>query len=256
MTLEQHQTVEATESQAHYSPEEAGEILRIAAHLQDNKITAEQLRAIAREAGVSDENLERAIQQFEESRRVETRRKQQIAARRKFWLKTLAWALALVGIMSAWLLGILSLSMHTVKTLTHYAPTRDILDSSKDILDSSNGCVVYRISGDNDIIIRRADGTELVVPHFQAVQYASISPSGAHVALYDCITEEVWVVNVNSGVFKKAVPTGQASASGMTHGYGLHDYPLAGWRPAEGRDVLRIRLKDGRVMEIDDFPVR
>ena len=249
MTLEQHQTVEATESQAHYSPEEAGEILRIAAHLQDNKITAEQLRAIAREAGVSDENLERAIQQFEESRRVETRRKQQIAARRKFWLKTLAWALALVGIMSAGLLGILSLSVSAVKTITHHAPTRDILDSS-------NGCVVYRISGDNDIIIRRADGTELVVPHFQAVWYASISPSGEHVALYDSITEEVWVVNVNSGAFKKAVPTGQASASGMTHGYELHDRPLVGWRPAEGRDVLRIRLKDGRVVEIDDFPVR
>jgi hypothetical protein len=56
--------VQATASQAHYSPEEAGEILRIAAHLQDNTITAEQLRAIAREAGVSDENLERAIQQY------------------------------------------------------------------------------------------------------------------------------------------------------------------------------------------------
>jgi hypothetical protein len=249
MTLEQHQTVEATESQAHYSPEEAGEILRIAAHLQDNTITAEQLRAIAREAGVSDENLERAIQQFEESRRVETRRKHRAAARRKFWLKTLAWTLALVAIMSAGLLGILSLSVSAVKTITHHAP-------AKRILDSSNGCVVYQTLEDNDIIIRRADGTELVVPHFQAVRYASISPSGEHVALYDYITEEVWVVNVNSGAFKKAVPTGQASASGMTHGYELHDYPLVGWRPAEGRDVLRIQLKDGRVVEIDDFPVR
>jgi transposase-like protein len=65
MIQEQHR---ATEPQAHYSPEEAGEILRIAAHLQDNTITAEQLRAIAREAGVSDENLERAIQQYEQSR--------------------------------------------------------------------------------------------------------------------------------------------------------------------------------------------
>ena len=239
MTLEQHQTVEATESQAHYSPEEAGEILRIAAHLQDNKITAEQLRAIAREAGVSDENLERAIQQFEESRRVETRRKQQIAARRKFWLKTLAWALALVAIMSAGLLGILSLSVSAVKTITHHAP-------AKRILDSSNGCVVYQTLEDNDIIIRRADGTELVVPHFQTVLAASISPSGGHVALYDYTTEEVWVVNVNSGVFKQAAP----------NGYELDVDPLVGWYPAEGRDVLRVRLKDGRVVEIDDFPVR
>ena len=247
--LKQDYATETPPSQAHYSPEEAGEILRIAAHLQDNTITAEQLRAIAREAGVSDENLERAIQQFEESRRVETRRKHRAAARRKFWLKTLAWTLALVAIMSAGLLGILSLSVSAVKTITHHAP-------AKRILDSSNGCVVYQTLEDNDIIIRRADGTELVVPHFQAVRYASISPSGEHVALYDYITEEVWVVNVNSGAFKKAVPTGQASASGMTHGYELHDYPLVGWRPAEGRDVLRIQLKDGRVVEIDDFPVR
>jgi hypothetical protein len=244
--LEQGQV---TESQVRYSAAEVGEILRLAANLQEDAFSVEQLRAVAREAGVSDESLERAIQQFEESRRVETRRKHRAAARRKFWLKTLAWTLALVAIMSAGLLGILSLSVSAVKTITHHAP-------AKRILDSSNGCVVYQTLEDNDIIIRRADGTELVVPHFQAVRYASISPSGEHVALYDCITEEVWVVNVNSGAFKKAVPTGQASASGMTHGYELHDYPLVGWRPAEGRDVLRIQLKDGRVVEIDDFPVR
>ena len=234
--LEQGQV---TESQVRYSAAEVGEILRLAANLQEDAFSVEQLRAVAREAGVSDESLERAIQQFEESRRVETRRKQQIAARRKFWLKTLAWTLALVAIMSAGLLRIRSLSVSAVETITHHAP-------AERILDSSNGCVVYRISGDNDIIIRRADGTELVVPHFQAVWYASISPSGAHVALYDYITEEVWVVNVNSGAFKKAAP----------NGYELDVEPVVGWYPAEGRDVLRVRLKDGRVVEIDDFPVR
>ena len=75
--------VQATASQAHYSPEEAGEILRIAAHLQDNTITAEQLRAIAREAGVSDENLERAIQQYEQSRQAEAHKQQQRANRKR-----------------------------------------------------------------------------------------------------------------------------------------------------------------------------
>jgi hypothetical protein len=234
--LEQGQV---TESQVRYSAAEVGEILRLAANLQEDAFSVEQLRAVAREAGVSDESLERAIQQFEESRRVETRRKHRAAARRKFWLKTLAWTLALVAIMSAGLLGILSLSVSAVKTITHRAPTRDILDSS-------NGCVVYRTRGDNDIIIRRADGTELVVPHFQTVLDASISPSGGHVALYDYTTEEVWVVNVNSGVFKQAAP----------NGYELDVDPLVGWYPAEGRDVLRVRLKDGRVVEIDDFPVR
>ena len=234
--LEQGQV---TESQVRYSAAEVGEILRLAANLQEDAFSVEQLRAVAREAGVSDESLERAIQQFEESRRVETRRKQQIAARRKFWLKTLAWTLALVAIMSAGLLRIRSLSVSAVETITHHAP-------AERILDSSNGCVVYRISGDNDIIIRRADGTELVVPHFQTVLAASISPSGRHVALYDYTTEEVWVVNVNSGVFKQAAP----------NGYELDVDPLVGWYPAEGRDVLRVRLKDGRVVEIDDFPVR
>jgi hypothetical protein len=51
--LEQSRATETLQSQAHYSPEEAGEILCLAAHLQDNAISAEQLRAIAREAAGS-----------------------------------------------------------------------------------------------------------------------------------------------------------------------------------------------------------
>jgi hypothetical protein len=105
MTLEQSRTAEATESQAHYSPEEAGEILRIAAHLQDNTITAEQLRAIAREAGVSDENLERAIQQYEQSRQAEAHKQQQRANRKRrlvIWgsLSALTLFFLLLGSMS------------------------------------------------------------------------------------------------------------------------------------------------------------
>lgn len=65
MALKQQQATESPRAQVYYSPEEAGEILRLAANLQDNVLTVDQLRAIAREAGVSDENLERAIEQFQ-----------------------------------------------------------------------------------------------------------------------------------------------------------------------------------------------
>jgi hypothetical protein len=49
--LKQDHATETPPSQAHYSPEEAGEILRIAAHLQDNTITASNCaRLLAKQA--------------------------------------------------------------------------------------------------------------------------------------------------------------------------------------------------------------
>jgi transposase-like protein len=65
MTLEQSQ---ATESQVRYSPEEAHEILRLAAEMQESALSVEQLRRIAQEAGIADEYLERAIQHYEQRR--------------------------------------------------------------------------------------------------------------------------------------------------------------------------------------------
>jgi transposase-like protein len=65
MTLEQSQ---ATESQVRYSPEEAHEILRLAAEMQESALSVEQLRRIAQEAGIADEYLGRAIQHYEQRR--------------------------------------------------------------------------------------------------------------------------------------------------------------------------------------------
>lgn len=53
MAIHTHKT--DVESEKRYSPEEAGEILRLAANLQDDSFTIEQLRAIAREAGIDDQ---------------------------------------------------------------------------------------------------------------------------------------------------------------------------------------------------------
>jgi hypothetical protein len=99
--LKQDHATETPPSQAHYSPEEAGEILRIAAHLQDNTITAEQLRAIAREAGVSDENLERAIQQYEQIRQAEAQMRQRATAQRKRRYKVFALFSAVIVVLFA-----------------------------------------------------------------------------------------------------------------------------------------------------------
>jgi AraC-like DNA-binding protein len=138
--LKQDHATETPPSQAHYSPEEAGEILRIAAHLQDNTITAEQLRAIAREAGVSDENLERAIQQYEQSRRATAKQVRQRSARRR-WLKVA------MGTAAAALIAItayLALPFGAPRYAASFPPLIASEHGLETLLASSPTCGVYK----------------------------------------------------------------------------------------------------------------
>ena len=246
MTLKQSRLTETAEPQAHYSPEEASEILRLAASIQGNTITAEQLRAIAYEAGISEESLALALQQCQQ-RRVAEAQKQQQRAQRKRRLTVLVSALALMGVLLLAFVGTLATSWR-VATKTLQGASRYV-----QVLDSSEGCVVERMLDDNDILVRRADGRTVVIPHFQSVVFASISPSGKHVALYDSLTDEVWVANIDDGTFKKVAPINQqASPTGALHKE-FFGNPFIGWLPAEGKDVARVRQRDGRIVEIE-FP--
>jgi hypothetical protein len=93
MTLEQSQTAEATESQARFSAEEVREILSIASNLQESTFSAEQVRAIARDSGIADENLERAFELYRQRRAVEEQRKRKAAVRKR-WLTLIATVVA------------------------------------------------------------------------------------------------------------------------------------------------------------------
>lgn len=71
-----------------FTPEEAGEIIRRASHLQDSQFTLDQLLAIAEEAGVSREALLQAIRETQTQKakqEVENNRRQR-ARRRRLWI--------------------------------------------------------------------------------------------------------------------------------------------------------------------------
>ena len=254
MTLEQRQTVEATESQAHYSPEEAGEILRIAAHLQDNTITAEQLRAIAREAGVSDENLERAIQQYEQSRQAEAHKQQQRANRKRrlvIWgsLSALTLFFLLLGSMSFTVRVEPSAISHNT---TAHQPVNPI-PSKATVLVSSSATTVYKVEGriGETIIIGSVDGHYHVVgTHFRKVSFASISPTGEHVMLYDSETGEVWTVSTDGQALQRVARAGELLQYGNDYMVVDENNPFAGWYTDGDTDVLMIRLQGGRTASI------
>jgi len=252
MIQEQHR---ATESQAHYSPEEAGEILRIAAHLQDNTITAEQLRAIAREAGVSDENLERAIQQYEQSRQATARQVRQRSARRR-WLKVAVGTAAALIAVAAYL----ALPFGAPRYAASFPPLISSEHGLETLLASSPTCGVYKVayeyhtfdpSIDELILIRRADGQKLIAGTYKNIVAASIAPSGKHVALYDADTGELYVVNTfGEGLHQVARSGDRIRLIDHSLGTIAADNPIAGWSTSNGNDILRVRLSDGRTTDI------
>jgi hypothetical protein len=258
MTLEQHQTVEATESQAHYSPEEAGEILRIAAHLQDNTITAEQLRAIAREAGVSDENLERAIQQYEQSRQAEAQMRQRATARRKRRYKVFALFSAVIVALFAFVASFLvieyasSPSSYSGLGFGHSQSTY----FGRKLLTSSQHCKVYKeqVNGLKErIIIQWADGREHVVSaEFSLVASAFVAPSEKRVAIYDKGTGDVWLIDADTRALTWTARRGWMLLYPDTQVQVQVSYndPLVGWSSNGKEDVLLIRLANGSIEEI------
>jgi len=254
MTLEQHQTVEATASQAHYSPEEAGEILRIAAHLQDNTITAEQLRAIAHEAGVSDENLERAIQQYEQSRQAEAQMRQRATARRKRRYKVFALFSAVIVALFAFVpsFHMSSPSRYSGLGFGHSQSTY----FGRKLLTSSQHCKVYKeqVNGLKErIIIQWADGREHVVSaEFSLVASAFVAPSEKRVAIYDKGTGDVWLIDADTRALTWTARRGWMLLYPDTQVQVQVSYndPLVGWSSNGKEDVLLIRLANGSIEEI------
>jgi hypothetical protein len=257
MTLEQHQTVKATESQAHYSPEEAGEILRIAAHMQDNTITAEQLRAIAREAGVSDENLERAIQQYEQSRRATAKQVRQRSARR-LWLKVA------VGTAAAALIAItayLALPFGAPRRAVSFPPLISSEHGLETLLASSPTCGVYKAQWgredtyelrDEFVVIRRSNGRKFASDiAFYRISAAAIAPSEKYIALYDSFGGAIYVINTFGEGLRQVGRAGEnIRLNDHSVGAIAADNPIAGWSTSSGSDILRVRLSDGRTTDI------
>jgi len=276
MTLEQGQI---TESQARYSAAEVGEILRLAANLQEDAFSVEQVRAIAREAGIADEYLERAIQHYEQSRRKRFRKRLHTTPRERR-LKRAVWTLVASGVVIA-----LSLLWNIIDNSRAFAddtrpyPLESLVDSLRsDVfspyrapqftpmtpLASSPTLEVYKIRWDSrerrggmlvrvprEIVFIRRSGEPFpnyIINHrFRHVVAAEISPSGRYVALYDADTGEVWVVDARG---KVQLGTRIAADSDLGGELSGGTSPTLKWLTRENNEALRIHLADGRTITL------
>jgi hypothetical protein len=273
--LEQGQ---ATESQVRYSAAEVGEILRLAANLQEDAFSVEQVRAIAREAGIADEYLERAIQHYEQSRRKRFRKRLHATPRERRF-KRAVWTLVASGVVVA-----LSLLWNIVDNSRAFAndtrryPLESFVDPLRsDVfspyrapqfapmtpLAASPALEVYKIrwtsrerreglfsrAAQEVVFIQRSgEPFPVAINHrFRQVVAAEISPSGKHVALYDAGTGEVWVVDAR-GKVQLGSRIGAGSALGGELSGGTS--PTLKWLTRENNETLHIHLADGRTITL------
>ncbi|MDW8051213.1 MAG: hypothetical protein RMJ83_01905 [Armatimonadota bacterium] len=242
MIQQQHPSAE---TERYYSPEEAGEILKLAANLQDNAFSLERLRAIAAEAGISEENLQRAVQLYEQQRKQSLQsRESKVASRRKNF-KRLALYLALIVALLAGVMMSISGSRRTLPAPSSSTTTYSSVASGT-LVASSEKCEVYKQRKFDEsgkryerVQIRdRITGQSFVVGHqFATVLSASISPTGKYVAIYDEERDEVWVVATDGSNLQRVAPQHGLLIRGIN--------PMAGWSTENGGERLRLRTLGG-----------
>ncbi|MCS6919308.1 MAG: hypothetical protein NZM28_06025, partial [Fimbriimonadales bacterium] len=170
-----HQQDSSVESERRYSPEEAGEILKLAANLQDDSFSVEQLRAIAREAGIDDQQLNRAIAQYEQSKRQAAPQNQTGHRGRNRRLIAAAVGIVLAVLLTLVILGGIELpkksdvdpAVSDAYPASFIGETAPLESDSRTLLASSRSCTVYK-APQNDgvgeqVVIQRRDGSEFVV---------------------------------------------------------------------------------------------
>ncbi|GIV11224.1 MAG: hypothetical protein KatS3mg020_0715 [Fimbriimonadales bacterium] len=242
------------ESEQRYSPEEAGEILKLAANLQDESFTVEQLRAIAREAGIDDSHLSDALGQYQQRQQQARLRQREQQRRRKRWFigagVVLVGAILFASSAISWVIPY-QRSTGFAPTGNQSSPAVATLAGSPntnlgDLLASSRSCAVYKVKSADltqRIVIVRSDGGEFVVGHyFTEVTFASVSPAGKHIALWDAEQGEAWVVDVNGEGLHWVARAGERRGEGTVISDGN---PIAGWLTYGGRDRLTVRLTNG-----------
>jgi hypothetical protein len=246
MTLEQSQTAEATESQARFSAEEVREILSIASNLQDSTFSAEQVRAIARDSGIADGNLERAFELYRQRRAVEEQRKRKATVRKR-WLTLIATVVAAT-------IGFAGALTYTA-TQVEQATTK----VERQLLAASPTCSVYMEARESwgsprekRLIIQLSNGQVFVLDDFfRHVSFASVSPSGKYVVFKDLLCTYLVTLEERSYRIKTL-------ASRLRHSPNSSNPPqldafafFAGWTTRDGKDVLLLRSTDGRTVEVE-----
>lgn len=248
---QQHQGAEV---ERRYSPEEAGEILKLAASLQDDSFSVEQLQGIAREAGVSDEQLHRAIEHYEQQKCRLLERRRERRRRLKLFLLVGTPLIIAVGMCSPTFRISERISTDAYPgsvALSHPTGEHEFssVEGESHLLASSETCKVYKFSViDNYTQYEQArihnlrSNESFVVGHlFKKLTFASISPTGKHVAFYDEATGEVWVAATDGSGLQRVARGSEIIGDDVLIG----GNPIAGWSPARGLDRLKARTLGG-----------
>ncbi|MCS7066710.1 MAG: helix-turn-helix domain-containing protein [Fimbriimonadales bacterium] len=243
MQTQQHVSGEAHSAQQApmFTAEEAGAILNLAAQLHDSHLSQEQLITIAEEAGIPRETLQRAIAEFQRQQRQKALQQEQAQRarrhkRRKLWL--ILASLALLVMWGIWTIdeqgGFGGLSGKNSSTTS---PSVWIASSPQQILASTSGCTVYKQPYTTEygetferVFLQVAGSEPLTLgQNFGRVDFATISPDGELVALYDSRKGEVWIVQTDGKGLACVARAGETiNVSGRTLTLSTRN-PIVGW---------------------------
>lgn len=232
---QQVKQADADYSQRVFTVEEAGEILKIAAHLQEGQLNYEQLAAIAQEVGISREALTQAIQNVEARKNTAISR----AARRRALVRNLFKSAVLVA-----LAGALTLALVFLNSFSRSSPSEDAA-----LFASSSEVQVYiqKPYGEQGtaqhVILQSYVGKVKIGKSFGRIDVASVSPDGDYVALYDGFYNDLWIVRADGTDLKQVVQRGVVLETGQSVHIRVSDHSFSfRWEKFGGSLYLNIPI--------------
>ncbi len=225
-----------------YTAEEAGEILKRAVRLQEERLTTQQLYSIAEEAGIRRETLEQAIWEHERAKIASQFQKSQKPlgrwARFKRAIRRLFVATMLLTV--GFFTGVFLVA--SLRSSLSFPSTR--------LLASSNKLsVLYDDSYSNgSILIEHAESTQshvLGIPAYPMPRIVTISPSSAFIAIEKVQPGGVYVVRSDgTGLQEVIVPSRLADQLlNNTREEYYYGVVISGWHKIDGKEFLVLQLE-------------
>ncbi len=222
-----------------YTAEEAGEILKRAVRLQEERLTTQQLYGIAEEAGIRRENLEQAIWEHERAKIASQFPKSQKPlgrwARFKRAIRRLIVATTLftVGFFTGVFL------VDSQRSGSSISPLR--------LLASSNKLSVLYDYNRGNIYIQHAESWQkhvLGIPSCPMPHIVTISPSSSFIAFEGVKADGVYVVQSDgTGLQKVVVPSKLADQLLKDVKDEYYHAKISGWQKINGKEFLVLQLE-------------
>lgn len=229
-----------------YTAEEAGEILKRAVRLQEERLTTQQLYSIAEEAGIRRETLEQAIWEHERAK---------IASQFQKSQKPLGW-------WARFKRAIRRLIVATTLFTVGFFTGVFLVDSQQSgspvfsprLLASSNKLSVLYDSYRGNIYIQHAESWQkhvLGIPAYPLPHIVTISPSSAFIAIEKLEAGGVYVIRSDGTGLQEVVVPSKLADQLLKNAKDQYYYAkIFGWQKINGKEFLVLQL------EASDYPNR